>query len=64
MSYNTLKIFLKVVHVISKVYNKMALLVNFFGVKGVFSIRVMVHNYTHNSESLKALFTKHTAYEQ
>lgn len=42
-----MKIFLKVVHVISKVYNKMALLVNFFGVKGEFSIRVMVryHNY-------------------
>lgn len=61
-----MKIFLKVVHVISKVYNKMALLVNFLGVKGEFSIRVMVgyHNYTHNSESLKALFTKYTAYEQ
>lgn len=39
MSY-TLKIFLKVVHVISKVYNKMALIVNLFGVKGEFSIRV------------------------
>lgn len=62
MSY-ILKIFLKVVYVISKVYNKMVFFVNFFGVKGEFLIRVMVYNYIYNLESFKVLFIKYIVYE-